>query len=465
MTLPSQPDTPNHRVPEQVLADLFHAAVGAVEPEAALTRAFAQDPPPPAERVWIIASGKASAAMTRAAVDILAARSRAPAGGVMVGPKEVASPHPAIHTCAAEHPLPGPGSLAAGLALEGLMAHIRPGDEAWVLLSGGSTSLLAAPVEGSGIASEDLGTLFGCLLESGLDIGTMNAVRKRVARWGAGRLATALGRAGARTRCYVMSDVINDDLAAIGSGPCEPDATTAADIRALLTAAGLWRKIPLSIRRYIKAAMKGTEPETPKPNDPAFARVRSRVIATNADALIAAAARAGQLGLDIERIAEPLQGEASLAGGRFVDRLKRAIPLDKGSHVTAPRCVIQGGETTVTLAGTSAGGSGGRSQEFALAAARRLSELGDSGRRWWLLAAGTDGRDGPTDAAGGIVSGDTWQAIRGAGRDPSRDLERHHAYQALDAVRALFKPGPTGTNVMDIVIALEAPGSGAAAGR
>jgi hydroxypyruvate reductase len=444
-------------VPEQLLAELFHAAVDAVEPEAALTRAFAEDPPPPAERVWIIASGKASAAMTSAAVDILATRSMTPAGGMMIGPESVPSPHPSIHTYTAEHPLPGPGSLAAGLALEVLMAQIRPNDEAWVLLSGGSTSLLAAPVQASGIVQEDLGTLFGFLLESGLNIGAINAVRKRVARWGAGRLATALGRAGANTHCYVMSDVINDDLRAIASGPCVPDATTAADVRTLLTRAELWPRAPESIRRYLNAVMEGTEPETPKPNDTAFARVTSRVIATNADALDAAVARARESGFRVTRIAEPLHGEASLAGARFVDGLDQAISQPEIS--STPRCVVQGGETTVTVAGTSGDGSGGRCQEFALAAARRLSELGDSGRNWWLLAAGTDGRDGPTDAAGAVISRDTWQAIRRAGQDPRRDLECHDAYHALDAVRALFKPGPTGTNVMDIVIALEAPGA------
>jgi hydroxypyruvate reductase len=448
-------------VPEQLLAELFHTAVDAVEPAAALTRTFAEDPPPRAERVWIIASGKASAAMTRAAVDILATRSMTPAGGMMVGPESVASPHPSIRMWTAEHPLPGPGSLAAGQVLESLMAHIRPNDEAWVLLSGGSTSLLAAPVEASGIEQGDLGTLFGFLLESGLDIGAINAVRKRVTRWGAGRLATALGLAGARTRCYVMSDVINDDLPVIGSGPCVPDGTTAADVRTLLTHAGLWPKTPGSIRRYLSAVMEGTEPETPKPNDTAFARVTSRVIATNADALDAAGVRARGFGFRVANIAEPLHGEASLAGARFVDGLDRAISEPEIS--STPRCVVQGGETTVTVSGTSSRGSGGRCQEFALAAARRLSESGDFGLNWWLLAAGTDGRDGPTDAAGAIISVDTWQAIRRAGRDPRRDLECHDAYHALDAVRALFKPGPTGTNVMDIVIAFESPGRRATA--
>lgn len=456
MPLPSRPGIHGHRVPAQLLAELFHAAVDAVEPAAALRRAFAEDPPHQAERVWIVASGKASAAMARAAVDFLATRSVTPAGGITVGPASVATPHPTIRACTAEHPLPGAGSLAAALALKDLVSHIRPDDEAWVLLSGGSTSLLAAPVEGSGIAQEDLGTLFASLFAAGLEIGIMNTIRKRVARWGAGRLATAFGQAGASTRCYIVSDVINDDLRAIGSGPCVPDATTAEDVQTILTRGRLWQKTPDSIRRYLNAVMKGTAPETPKETDAAFERVASRVIATNADAVDAAVARARESGLRVAKIAEPLHGEAARAGARFVDGLDRAF--SQPEDASGPRCVVQGGETTVTVSGASGDGLGGRCQEFALAAARRLSESGDSGRNWWLLAAGTDGRDGPTDAAGAVVTGDTWPAIRRAGRDARRDLEFHDAYHALDAVRALFRPGATGTNVMDIVIALEAPG-------
>ncbi|NNG16747.1 MAG: DUF4147 domain-containing protein, partial [Gemmatimonadales bacterium] len=339
MTLPSQPGIPDHPVPERLLAQLFRAAVDAVEPKAALTRAFAKEPPLPAKRVWIIASGKASAAMAQAAEEMLAAQSRTLAGGVIVGLERAGRSHPSIRTCVAEHPLPGPGSLAAALALEDLIAHVRPDDEAWVLLSGGSTSLLAAPVEGSGIAQEDLGALFAYLLESGLEIGIMNAIRKRVTRWGAGRLATALGRAGANTRCYVVSDVINDELRAIGSGPCVADATTADDVQTLLTQAG-WEKTPDSIRRYLNAVTEGTAPETPKGTNAVFGRVTSRIIATNADATHAAAARARELGLRVARIREPLQGEAALAGARFVDGLDPAIPQDEPSGT--PHCVVQG---------------------------------------------------------------------------------------------------------------------------
>lgn len=455
--------TPNHRMPQPLLTELFHAAVSAVEPEAALRRAFRETPVPLTGRVWIIASGKASARMARAAVGILAADAVAPAGGVLISPERVASPHPAIRVCQAEHPVPGPGSLAAALAVDALISQIRSGDEAWVLLSGGTTSLLAAPAAGTGIDQEDLTTLFRSLLRSGLDIHAMNLVRKRVVRWGAGRLAAALGRAGARTRAFVISDVIDDDLAAIGSGPCVPDPTTAEEVRALLSHAHVWAAVPRGLRRYLDAVMQGAEPETPKPADQTFDRVASRVIATNDDAVNAAMVRARESGYRVARVAEPLRGEAALAGSRFVDGLDRAFPQDEGSPM--PRCVVQGGETTVTLAGAPGNGWGGRCQEFALAAARRLFEADRAHRDWWILAAGTDGQDGPTDAAGAMIRGDTWQSIRNAGRDPSRDLERHQSYHALDAVGALFRPGATGTNVMDIVIAVEARKPSPASGR
>ena len=437
------------RSPETPLTILFQAAVDAVEPARALAQALRTDPIPTSQRLWIAAIGKAAPAMVSAAVQFADARSLPLAGGVIISPDGGASPHSKISHLRAEHPEPGPGSEAAAQALDHLVRMVRPGDSVWILLSGGTTSLIAAPVN-KGITAADLRTLYHLVLRAGLAIGAMNAVRKRVAKWGAGRLARALAATGATTRCYVMSDVIDNDLAAIGSGPCVPDRTTASDVVEILTSAGLWQESPASVRAYLDAVIAGTEPETPKGTDPAFAAVTHRIIATNADAVSAAAARARAMALDVVAIAEPMDGDAAAAAMRFVDRLGHAASR---GPATAPRCVIQGGETTVTLSeGTT--GLGGRCQEFALAAARRLDQ--DVSRTsWWLLAAGTDGRDGPTDAAGAIVHAGTWRAIRRSGRDPLRDLERHDAHHALDAVGALFKPGLTGTNVMDIVIAVE----------
>jgi glycerate 2-kinase len=320
----------------------------------------------------------------------------------------------------------------------------------WVLLSGGTTSLVGAPVEG--LFPAELTGLYGVLLGSGLDITAMNRIRKRFSRWGGGRLARAL--APARVRVYAVSDVIGDDLASIGSGPCVPDPTTAAELRRLLEDSSLWDLLPPSARRLLTAVETGEPAETPKPGDQAFARVSVELIASNRLALEAAAKRAAELGLARVIAETPLAGEAAAAGASVAALLlqhcgRGKIPQPEDGALVPARCLVWGGETTVTL-GESAG-LGGRCQELALAAARALAGAGPGIA---LLAAGTDGRDGPTDAAGAIVDGDTWNAIRGAGRDPERDLGAHDAYHALDAAHALLRPGLTGTNVMDVVIGI-----------
>ena len=294
----------------------------------------------------------------------------------------------------------------------------------------------------------DLTRLYALLLGSGLDITAMNRIRKRFSRWGAGRLALAL--APARVRVYVVSDVIGDDFASIGSGPCVADPATASEVRALLVEAGLWSRIPDAPRRQVQAAEAGTMAETPKPGDQAFARVTLELIASNGLALEAAAKRAAELGLAPVVADAPLAGEAAVAGASVAATLLQDY---SGPDIPQPdrrRCFIWGGETTVTLGETSTG-LGGRCQELALAAARALDGA-PAGIA--LLAAGTDGRDGPTDAAGAIVDGTTWRAIRNAGRDPARDLAAHDAYHALGAAGVLLRPGLTGTNVMDVVIGI-----------
>jgi glycerate 2-kinase len=428
--------------PAALLADLYAAATAAVNPGPALARRLVA--PPTGQRPWIIALGKAALPMARAALETLASRGAEPAGGLIVPPVAAPSPHPDLAVVPGDHPEPGPGSLAAATALGEIAVRASRGAEVWVLLSGGTSSLLGAPVDG--ITPGELTAIYSLLLGSGLDITAMNRIRKRFSRWGGGRLAQAL--APAPVRVYVVSDVIGDDLASIGSGPCVPDPSTAPEVRDLLQRSGLWDRIPDSARRQVREACDGTRPETPKPGDPAFARVTIELIASNGLALEAAARRAAELGLVPVVVDTPLAGEASAAGTSVAatllqDYAEAGIPQRRSG-----RCRIWGGETTVTL-GSAPPGLGGRCQELALAAAR---SLGGAPRGVALLAAGTDGRDGPTDAAGAIVDGETWAAIAAAGRDPTRDLAAHDAYHALDAAGALLRPGLTGTNVMDVVI-------------
>ena len=433
-----------------LLSELYSVATAAVDPGPALTRRLRTLAPERGNEPWIIALGKAALPMARAAVDVLRERGLEPAGGLVVSPAQSPSPHPSLTAATGDHPEPGPGSLAAARALAESAPLAASGAEVWVLLSGGTTSLLGAPV--NGISPEDLTRIYSLLLGSGLDITAMNRIRKRFSRWGAGRLALAL--APARVRVYVVSDVIGDDLASIGSGPCVPDPATAADVRGLLQRSGLWEKIPESARRQVSEAEAGRMAETPKPGDQAFARVTLELIASNGLALEAAAKRAAELGLAPVVSDTPLAGEASAAGASVAatllqDYASRGIP-----QPDRKRCLIWGGETTVTL-GPSPDGLGGRCQELALAAARTLVGAPPGVA---LLAAGTDGRDGPTDAAGAIVDGRTWEAVTAAGRDPARDLAAHDAYRALDAAGVLLRPGLTGTNVMDVVIGVCLPG-------
>lgn len=424
--------------PTDLLSRLYRAGVAAAAPGPALAAAL-QRIGVPKRPVWILAVGKAAAAMAWAAADHLSARSLAPAGGVVVAPEPREIP-PGLELVVGDHPFPGAGSLAAAEAIGVVSERVDPSGEAWVLLSGGATSLAAGPVPG--IPAADLHRLYRSLLSSGLDIARLNTVRKRFSRWGAGRLAAALHPA--TVRVFVVSDVIGDDLAAIGSGPCAADPATAFEVRQLLEDANLWEQLPQSMKHHLQLAGDDPLHETPKAGDPALDRVTHQIVANNRLAVEAAAREAQAMGFTVQVLGEPLTGEAAEAGRRLAAAL-----LQAGGR--KPLCLIAGGETVVKI-DPGIDGSGGRCQELALAAARELATATATGCT--LLAAGTDGRDGPTDAAGAIVDGETWSCIVQAGRDPARDLASHDSHPALDAAGALLKTGLTGTNVMDLVVGL-----------
>lgn len=412
-----------------MLVDLYWAGVHAAAPGPALAGVLAGKPAPGA-RLWIVALGKAARPMAEAAVAHLADAGLRPAGGLVIAP-EVSGPVAGLPAVAGDHPFPGALSLKAAKALGDLAGRTDEGDEVWVLLSGGATSLAAAPVPG--VSPEDLQALYRGLLSSGLDIKAMNTVRKRFSRWGAGRLAVAL--APAKVRTYIVSDVIGDDVAAIGSGPCVADESRASDVRHLL--AGLGRTVPGSVETYLGGVEQDPSLETPKAADPAFQNADWRIVASNRLTLDAVADRARELGLEPKILPEPLSGEAAGCGKALALALMAEYPAT---------CLIAGGETVVKI-DPAGDGRGGRSQELALAAARALS--GYPGAT--LLAAGTDGRDGPTDAAGAVVDGATWGEMAKQ-RHPQRDLDNHDSNLALGSVGALLVTGLTGTNVMDVVI-------------
>lgn len=434
--------------PRLVVEQLFRAAVQGADPYAATIAALRGSSL--GARTWIVAAGKGAIPMARAALDSLGAGQRAAQGGIVITSEPPTTIGP-LTVVTGDHPIPGKRSLAAADRLAAVVALVHPGDDVVVLVSGGASSLMAAPVEG--ISSAAMLALFEGLHRAGAPIDVMNAFRKRVLRWGAGRLAVAL--VTARITCLIASDVIGDDPASIASGPCTGDRWRAADLVELAQSHQLWSHIPDDVRRLIDATLSGNAAETPKPETEALAHVQSRVILGNRDALEGIAGAGTAHGVPVRIAPTPVTGRARSTGEAIAHAAVAARGQETTRRHTAMRrtALVWGGETTVSLAGGTHG-TGGRAQELALAAARTLHEAGARGRGITILSAGTDGRDGPTDAAGAIVDGATWSRIALAGHDPQRALDAHDAYPALEAAGALLRTGMTGTNVNDVVIAL-----------
>lgn len=428
-----------------LLVELYRAAIEGADVRAVTANAVAAIPMERRRRVWLFSFGKAARPMAEAAVGALQRELSEITGGVVVAPDAASEPSGPVALLSGDHPIPGRRSFDAAARIAQTITQKRGTDLGIVLLSGGASSLIAAPIRG--MSESDLARLYELLLRSGLDIHEMNAVRKRFALWAAGRMALAL--APARTYCFAVSDVPGDDLATIASGPCVPDPVRVDGIVESLERVDLLGKIPASFHQYLAEVQRGIIPDTPKATHPAFAHVSARVIANNTLALNGAAAAARRASAAVVVSDQPLAGEAAEAGVRIADSL---ATVRNSAQPGTTVCCLWGGETTVRLGLSSA--KGGRCQELALAAAQQLATLGDRASGVSVLAAGTDGRDGDTDAAGAFCDATTWAAIGEAGRDPGADLREHRSHDALAAAHSLFSPGVTGTNVSDIVIGL-----------
>lgn len=336
------------------------------------------------------------------------------------------------------HPLSDRQSVAAGEWLARWLGEIPP-RPLLVLISGGASACLELPAPG--LTLEDLVTTQRALLASGLPIQSVNTVRKHLSRLKGGGALRATGGRLPRILALLLSDVPGDDPSAIASGPFTADPTTYAD--ALEALRGL--AVPESVRRHLEAGARREVPETMKPGDPALERVETVLVGSAGTAVAAVMAEVRRQGFQAE--GDGLEGEAVEAGRSLVER-GRALA---GSLSDAGFALVLGGETTVTL--DSSPGSGGRNQELALAAARELA--GGEGELVFTLA--TDGEDGPTRYAGGVVTGATWGAVQRAGIDPAAALARHDSRVALAAVPgALVETGPTGTNVGDLAVYMRA---------
>jgi glycerate-2-kinase len=431
----------NQGEPRALLERVYRAAIGAVEP-ASLVRArlLAGDARALrigerratriAGRTWLIAAGKAAGAMAREAASIVGPRL---SGGIVASPDRVSDLPEALRQFVAGHPLPNRQSLEAGSNAWRLAARARRGDLVLVLLSGGASSLLVLPAPG--ISLRDKVSTGELLLRSGATIREMNSVRKHLSRLKGGGL---LRRAGAaRVVGLILSDVIGGSPAVVGSGPTAADPTTFADALRVLRRRRILDRIPRAVRRHLELGLRGSRPETLKPGE---RRPRNFLIGDNRLALEAARATARTLGFRCRILTASLRGEAEHAAARFAAEVRRRANANGV-------CLLAGGETTVTVRGD---GRGGRNQHFALALAERIAGL-EAVR---CLIAGSDGRDGPTDAAGAFVDGTTMERARRRGLDPHAYLRRNDSYTLFAALGDLFRPGPTGTNVMDFEIAI-----------
>jgi glycerate-2-kinase len=392
-------------------------------------------------KIFVVGLGKAAYPMTRALVDALRDRI---AEGVVVTKYGHAPDGPlseSITIYEAGHPVPDENGVAgAGRAVELLKKADR---ETLVvcLISGGGSALFVAPAEG--LSLDDKQVMTRILLKGGADIVELNTVRKHLSRVKAGRLAEAASPA--RVLSLILSDVIGDPLDFIASGPTSPDTTTWADALAIVTRYDTAGEMPQKILQVLRDGSEGKIPDTPKKGNPLFDRVENIIIGSNRIATEAARQKAQGLGYEPVVLTTELQGEA-----RDAARWLYRQVLESQSCLASGRkkiSLIAGGETTVTVRGR---GLGGRNTEMALAFAMAID--GTSGITF--LSAGTDGTDGPTDAAGAIVDGQIIPKARVLGLDPQAFLDDNDSYHFFEKTGGLVKTGPTGTNVMDLQIIL-----------
>ncbi len=390
-----------------------------------------------------IAIGKAAKAMALAVAELLP-EALFQGGGVIVTNHENAASGesiPGFDLIGAGHPLPDDEGLQGAQQVMEIAGRAKEGELVLVLVSGGGSALLPAPVPpitlAEKIATTDL--LLGC----GADIVQMNCVRKHISALKGGGLARVASPAS--LHALILSDVIGDDLSAIASGPTVPDATSFAEAIGILEDGGVWARVPESVKQRLTDGRDGRIEETPKPGDAIFQQTGASLIGSNGMSLSAAEAMAKQLGFETRIASDALCGEAQDAADFL---LKEALSAKPQSD--RPLALLAGGETTVTLRGD---GRGGRNQELALAFAMKAADRGLHGI-WSFLSGGTDGRDGPTDAAGGLVDPSSLQRLAAAGGNVSALLANNDSYQALQLSDGLLKPGATGTNVADLQVLL-----------
>jgi len=401
-------------------------------------------------RVFLAAMGKAARPMAGRLVSILDGRF---ARGIALCPPGRTLPHPAILSLSASHPLPDRRSLTAAREIMGLARDADEDDLLIVLLSGGASAQACWPAPG--LKLSDKRRITERLLRAGADITELNAVRKHLSRFKGGRLAEAADPATVIN--LVLSDVRGNDLETIASGPTHWDSTTYAAARRVLEKYRLWSGAPAAVKRVIEDGLRKKVPETLKRSSPVFRKVRSFILGDIRTALDAAAARGRELGFETRLLSMADRGPAPEAARRYASVLKAEMSRlrDPGRRL----CFLAGGELTVEVRGR---GKGGRNSEFVLAFLREMESRSLSGKRggresrarWLAASLGTDGIDGPTDAAGAWASAGVGERALRQGLRIQSFLDRNDSYSFFRKAGSLIRTGPTETNVMDVRVFL-----------
>jgi hydroxypyruvate reductase len=445
----------------KTLSAIFDAALGAVDPYNAVINAVSVEGDElhvdgktydlaSFRRIIVVGAGKATARMALAVEFLLADRIDS---GLIVVKDGHTAPLKTVEQVEASHPVPNDAGVAG---TQRILDLVRSADRETLvicLLSGGASALLVAPVEGVTLSDKQETTRL--LLNAGASIYELNTVRKHLSLVKGGRLAQIVFPAQMLT--LIVSDVIGDRLDVIASGPTSPDPSTFTEARAIVAKFGLQQRLPERVSDYILQGISGQIPETVKPNDLRLTDTRNVIVANIRQALGAAAERASQLGFETRTISDTLQGEARDAAHFLAMAAHTELERMKAGE---RHCLLSGGETTVTVHGN---GKGGRNQEMALAFALEIENwtVQNTGvGRVAMLSAGTDGTDGPTDAAGAMVDWETIRQAKNMEIDPLNYLVLNDSYEffrqfdAVSGAHSHLKTGPTGTNVMDIQIVL-----------
>lgn len=393
------------------------------------------------DALYVIGVGKAGAAMAMAVEALLGDRLR---GGHIIVKYGHGGPVTQVILHEAGHPIPDAAGVRATRIMIDFVNGRGPRELLICLISGGGSALSPAPVEGITLGEKQEVTRL--LLACGATIHEINALRKHISQIKGGQLARLASPATLIT--LVLSDVVGDALDVIASGPTVPDTSTFADCMDILRKYQLLDKVPPAIRRHLDAGMDGTIPETPKPGDVVFARTQTVIIGRNLQALAAASQQATTLGYQPLILSSAIEGETREVAKVHAGIVKEV--LSSGHPISPPACILSGGETTVTLRGQ---GKGGRSQEFVLAMALDIRHFPGIA----VLSGGTDGTDGPTDAAGAVADWTTCARAEQLGLQPRLALETNDAYPFFERLGDLLLTGPTQTNVMDVRVMLIAP--------